>query len=170
MLDELLLDEVRAGNGWWGNKQAFQAGYKSFNLFKVKNLNVQTEFNLVRPYTYQHRSNAQNYTHYNQPLAHPFGANFAESVSFINYRWRNIFAELKVQYAKLGRDTTNSNLGNDIFKNYESRTQEYNNRMFQGIESTLNSVDLRLNYLINPKTNFNLELGVSSRQFQNRFQ
>jgi hypothetical protein len=29
MLDELLLDEVRAGKGWWGNKQAFQLGYKS---------------------------------------------------------------------------------------------------------------------------------------------
>lgn len=169
MLDEFLLDEVRAGNGWWGNKQAFQLGYKSFNLFKIKNLNIQTEFNLVRPYTYQHRSNSQNYTHHNQPLAHPLGSNFAESVSFINYRWRNIFIEVKVQYAKLGRDSVNTNLGNDVFKNYESRSKEYGNRMFQGIESTLNSIDLRLNYLINPKTNFNLELGVSSRQFQNSF-
>ncbi|TAH43422.1 MAG: hypothetical protein EYC69_02610 [Bacteroidetes bacterium] len=167
MLDELLLDEVRAGNGWWGNKQAFQLGVKTFDLFRIKNLNLQTEFNFVRPYTYQHRTNSQNYTHYNQPLAHPLGANFAESVSFINYRWRNIFLELKVQYAKLGRDTANSNLGNDIFKSYETRSQEYNNRMFQGLESTLNSVDLRLNYLVNPKTNFNIELGVASRQFQN---
>lgn len=167
MLDEFLLDEVRAGKGWWGNKQAFQVGIKSYDLFRVKNLNIQTEFNLVRPYTYQHRSDAQNYTHYNQPLAHPLGANFAESVSFINYRWRNIFVELKVQYAKLGRDTANINLGNDIFRNYESRAQEYGNRMFQGLESTLNSVDFRLDYLVNPKTNFNIELGLASRQFQN---
>ncbi len=167
MLDEFLLKEVRAGNGWWGNKQAFQLGVKTFDLLKVKNLNFQTEFNLVRPYTYQHRTNSQNYTHFNQPLAHPLGANFAESVSFINYRWRNIFIELKVQYAKMGKDTANSNLGNDIFKSYETRSQEYNNRMFQGLESTLNSVELRLNYLVNPKTNFNVELGIASRQFQN---
>jgi len=167
MLDELLLDEVRAGKGWWGNKQAFQAGIKSFSLFGIKNLNIQTEFNFVRPYTYQHRSNAQNYTHYNQPLAHPLGANFMESVSFINYRWRNFFVELKVQYAKTGRDTANVNLGNDVFKSYETRTQEYDNRMFQGLESTLSSVDVRVNYLVNPKTNCNLELGITSRKFSN---
>ncbi len=167
MLDEFLLDEVRAGDGWWGNKQAFQLGYKSFNLFAIKNLNIQTEFNFARPYTYQHRSDAQNYTHYNQPLAHPLGANFTESVSFINYRWRNIFAELKVQVARMGKDTAGVNLGNDIFKNYETRAQEYDNRMYQGLESTVNTIDFRINYLVNPKTNCNIEFGIASRQFSN---
>ena len=80
MLDEFLLAEVRAGNGWWANKQAFQLGYKSSNLF-VKQLNLQTEFNFVRPFTYSHRSNSQNYSNANQPLAHPLGSDFVESVS-----------------------------------------------------------------------------------------
>ena len=167
MLDELLLDEVRAGKGWWGNKQAFQLGYKSWNLFGVKQLNMQTEFNFVRPFTYAHRSNSQNYSNSNQPLAHPLGSDFVESVSFINYRWKNIFAEIKVQYAKMGRDTGTVNLGNDIFKAYDTRLSEYGNRMFQGLSSTLNSVEFRLNYLVNPKTNFNIELGASSRTFKN---
>jgi len=167
MLDELLLDEVRAGKGWWGNKQAFQLGYKSWNLFGVKQLNIQTEFNFVRPFTYAHRSNSQNYSNSNQPLAHPLGSDFVESVSFINYRWKNIFAEIKVQYAKMGRDTGTVNLGNDIFKAYDTRSSEYGNRMFQGLSSTLNSVEFRLNYLVNPKTNFNIELGASSRTFKN---
>lgn len=169
MLDEFLLAEVRAGKGWWGNKQAFQLGYKSWNLFGVKQFNLQTEFNFVRPFTYAHRSNAQDYTNSNQPLAHPLGSNFIESVSFINYRWKNIFAELKVQYAKMGRDTGNVNLGNDIFKSYDTRslTREYGNRMFQGLSGTLNSIEFRLNYLVNPKTNFNIELGAGTRSLKN---
>lgn len=173
MMDELLLDEVRSGKGWWGNKQAFQIGFKSSNLFKVKNLNVQTEFNLVRPYTFQHRTSAQNYTHYNQSLTHPLGANFTESVSFINYRYRNLFAELKVQIATMGKDTGNVNLGNNIFESYETRDMrdgEYGHYMFDGLKSDLKTIDMRINYLINPKTNFVVEAGVILRNFENTLQ
>ena len=144
-----------------------QFGLKSYNLFKVSNLNFQTEFNFVRPFTYQHRSNVQDYTHYNQPLAHPLGADFIESISFVNYRWKNFFAEVKIQVATLGRDTGNVNLGNDIFKNYDTRISDYNHRMFDGLKSKLNSAEIRLEYLVNPKTNFNIELGVGMRQFKN---
>lgn len=167
MLDEFIISEVRAGNGWWGNKQGIQAGFKSANVFGVKSLNFQTEYNFVRPYTYQHRSEAQNYTHHNQALAHPLGANFVESVTFLNYRWRNFFGEVRIQFAKMGRDTAGLNLGNDIFKNYETRTSEYGHYMFDGLESKLNSAEFRLCYLVNPKTNFNIELGTSIRKFSN---
>ncbi len=78
MLDEFKLNEVKAGNGWWANKQAFQIGYKTFDLFKVRGFNFLTEFNYVRPYTYQHKSTLTAYSHNNTPLAHPLGANFYE--------------------------------------------------------------------------------------------
>jgi hypothetical protein len=52
MLDEFILAEVKAGNGWWGNKQGLQGGFKSTDLFGMKSLNFQTEINYVRPYTY----------------------------------------------------------------------------------------------------------------------
>ena len=165
MLDEFLLSEVRAGNGWWGNKQGLQLGYKSSDIFSVKSLNFQTEFNFVRPFTYQHRSNGQNYTHHNQALAHPLGADFIESVTFINYRWKNLFAEIKFQYAKMAQNIGDLNLGNDIFESYETRTFEYKNYMFNGRESKLNSFDFRIAYMVNPKTNFNIEIGTVLRKF-----
>ena len=165
MLDEFLLSEVRAGNGWWGNKQGLQLGYKSSDIFSVKSLNFQTEFNFVRPFTYQHRSNGQNYTHHNQALAHPLGADFIESVTFINYRWKNLFAEIKFQYAKMAQNIGALNLGNDIFESYETRTFEYKNYMFNGRESKLNSFDFRIAYMVNPKTNFNIEIGTVLRKF-----
>ena len=165
MLDEFLLSEVRSGKGWWGNKQGLQLGFKSSDIFATKSLNFQTEFNFVRPFTYQHRSNGQNYTHHNQALAHPLGADFIESVTFLNYRWKNFFAEIKFQYAKMGQNIGSLNLGNDIFQSYETRAFEYGNYMFNGLESKLNSFDFRIDYLVNPKTNFNIEIGTVLRKF-----
>jgi hypothetical protein len=167
MLDEFLLDEVRAGDGWWANKQGVQGGIKSADLFGIKSLNFQTEYNFVRPFTYQHRSDAQNYTHHNQAIAHPLGANFTESVTFLNYRWKNLFAEVKYQYAKMGSDTAGLNLGNDIFESYDTRASEYGNYIYNGLPGKLNSIDIRVNYLVNPKTNLNVELGTILRKFHN---
>jgi hypothetical protein len=169
MLDEFIIDEVRSGRGWWGNKQGIQFGYKSANIFTVKSLNFQTEVNFVRPYTYQHRSESQNYTHHNQALAHPLGANFIESVSFINYRWKNFFAEIKLQYVKNAQDTGGINYGNDIFKNYIDHGDEHGHFMFDGLQGKINTIDFRINYLVNPKTNFNIEIGTTMRKFSNAF-
>ena len=169
MLDEFILNEVRAGNGWWGNKQGLQFGFKSSDIFAIKSLNFQTEYNFVRPFTYQHRSNEQNYTHHNQALAHPLGANFIESVTFLNYRWRNFFGEIKFQYAKMGQDTAGLNLGNDIFKSYLNHGAEYGHYMFDGLKGKLNSFEIRIDYLVNPKTNFNIEIGTVMRKFSNAY-
>ena len=170
MLDEFLLNEVKSGNGWWGNKQGIQFGFKSATIFGVKNLNIQSEVNVVRPYTYSHRTSEQSYSHYNQALAHPLGSNFVESISFINYRYKNWFGEMKVQYAQMGRDTGGFNLGNNIFQSYDTRNSEYGHYFFDGLKSTLTTIDLRLNYLINPKTNLVIEAGMTMRNFKNSIQ
>ena len=167
MLDEFLLHEVLDGSGFWANKQAGQLGYKSFDLFGTKNLNVQAEFNLVRPYTYQHRTSGQNYAHFNQALAHPMGANFYESVTFVNYRWKNFFVEAKYIYSQRGLDYPASNVGSDIFQSYETHPYDYGNYLLQGIVTTTTYKDLRISYLVNPKTNFTVEAGVSDRNSKN---
>jgi hypothetical protein len=175
MLDEFIIDEVKSGKGWWGNKQGIQFGFKSANLFAIKSMNFQSEINVVRPYTYQHRSEQQNYTHHNQALAHPLGANFLESVTMLNYRWRNFFGEIKYQYAKTAQDTgvdalgNPNNFGNDIFKSYIQHGPEYGHYLFDGLGGKLTSIDLRINYLVNPKTNFNIEIGTVMRKFSNAF-
>lgn len=165
MLDEFLLDEVRAGKGWWGNKQALQAGVKSMDVAGVQGLNAQTEFNLARPFTYQHRSSAQNYTHYNQPLAHPLGADFYESITFLNYRYHRFFAEMKFQYAVTGKDTGGVNLGNDIFESYDTRPTDYGYYLVTGYSNRLQTFGFRMNYLFNPKTNLVVEAGYERRRF-----
>ena len=84
---QYMLDDVysKGIGGEVSNKNGYQLGLKYFNLFTVRNLHLQLEYNSVRPYSYASNNPEQSYTHYNQPLAHPLGANFNEAIGFINY-------------------------------------------------------------------------------------
>ena len=164
ILDEFKLKEVTSGNGWWANKQGFQLGFKTFDPFKIKNLYFQSEFNWVRPYTYTQREPIKNYGHYNQPIAHPYGANFWESVSFIKYNWKRIFINYQFLYSIYGDDPPGMNYGKDIYLSYNTRVQEYDNHIGQGIETTLIYNDINISYLINPAYNLNFCIGYTNRQ------
>lgn len=163
LLDEFLLKEVMAKNGWWANKYGIQAGFKSFDVFKIKRLNLQAEFNYVRPYTYSHGSVQQNYGHFNQPLAHPLGANFTELIGFINYRVKRLFIEAKCMYAVYGDDTGTNNYGKNIFISYTNRDSDYGNYTGQGLSTDLITVSLRGAYILDTRMNLKIELGFADR-------
>lgn len=163
LLDEFLLKEIKAQDGWWANKYAFQGGLKSFDLFRLKNLNFQTEVNYARPYTYSHGSVQQNYGHMNQPLAHPLGANFIESATFLNYRYKRLFFEAKCVYALYGADSAGTDYGKNIFISYNEREKEYGNTTTQGIKTSLITVSLKAAFMLDAKMNLKVELGVADR-------
>lgn len=163
ILDEFLLKQVLARNGWWANKQGFQLGFKSLDFFKVPHLVFQTELNYVRPYTYSHGSVQQNYGHFNQPLAHPLGANFVESVTFLTYHKNKWTYEFKGIAAVYGSDTAGFDSGKDIFKSYALHPKEYGNKTTQGLKTTLLIGDLRIAYLLIPTWHLKLEAGFSER-------
>jgi hypothetical protein len=116
LLDEFKLSEIKAGNGWWGNKYAIQAGVKYIDAFTIRNLDLQLEFNSVRPFTYSHNDSVANYTHYNQPLAHPLMANFNEFIAIARYqpapKW---LVQLKAMAYKQGLDSNSQSYGSNIF-------------------------------------------------------
>lgn len=116
LLDEFNLTELRRASGWWANKFALQAGAKYIDAFNIPNLDLQVEANRVRPFTYSHRDSVANYTHYNQPLAHPLGANFQEFIGIARYqpapRW---LLEAKGIVYTQGRDTGAVSFGSNIF-------------------------------------------------------
>ncbi|HMK24450.1 MAG TPA: hypothetical protein VK483_00370 [Chitinophagaceae bacterium] len=115
-LDEFLLSEITKNNGYWGNKWAIQAGAKYIDAFGLSNLDLQVELNVVRPYTYSHRDSVANYTHYNQPLAHPLGANFSEFIGIARYqpapKWLTV---AKLIWYQQGRDSNAISYGSNIF-------------------------------------------------------
>ncbi len=162
VLDEFKFDNIRARNGWWANKFGFQLGVKSYD-FIIPGLFVQTEFNWVRPFTYTHNTKLRNYGHYNQALAHPLGANFMESVTRVSYQKKRWYGEVELMYASQGRDTLGSNWGTNIFLNNTTREQDFGNELGQGVNSKTLFVDLKGGFIVNPRTNLRIELGLNLR-------
>jgi hypothetical protein len=126
MLDEFYLKEIRDGNGWWANKWGVQLGGKYIDALGVKNLDLQGEVNVVRPFSYSHTDSTANYTHYNQPMAHPLGANFLEATGIIRYQpTPKLQTSARLILWRQGIDTGNSNIGVNIFKVNTTRSGEY---------------------------------------------
>jgi hypothetical protein len=163
MLDDIATDFIKNS---LHDKQGFQAGAKYFDLFGAKNLHLQIEYNRVRPYTYASENSSQSYTHYNQPLADPLGANFKEAIAFLNYRIGDFFVEAKINYAITGKDSLGRNYGNTIFNSDNNALHGANstvNEMGQGVKTTLRIFDFHIGYLVSPSTNFNILVGISNR-------
>ncbi len=128
LFDEFKLDEITSGDGWWANKWAWQFGGKYIDAFGVKNLDLQAEINLVRPFTYAHNDTVANYTHYNQPLSHPLFSNVRELVGIIRYqpapKW---YLQARVNGWWGGSDPVGENYGNNIFLDTDTRARGYGN-------------------------------------------
>jgi len=116
LLDEFKLGEIRRNRGWIGNKFGFQLGAKYIDAFNIRNLDLQVEMNRIRPFTYSHNDSVANYTHYNQPLAHPLGANFQELLVQARYQPAPKWLLLaRGMYYLQGRDTGRTAFGGNIF-------------------------------------------------------
>jgi hypothetical protein len=137
LLDEFLLSEFRARNGWWANKWGTQLGAKWRDAGGVRGLCALAEFNLVRPFTYTHGSVLQNFGHYYQPLAHPLGTNFYEWVVRAYREWGKWYGEFHGVHAVYGRDPEGQNLGGDIYSSYANPSMQYGNTLAQGIQHRL---------------------------------
>lgn len=167
-LDDLDIGSAREGSGFYRTKVAWQIGYRSFDLFRVEHLDVQTEFNLARPYVYAHKTPEQNYAHYNQSLAHPLDANFWEWLIFVRYRKDRWYASFDFQWAKQGGDDPanpdNNHNGSNIFVSDfeivdnipESLDFAYGNEFLQGVRRDIASVRVGGGFILNPTLNMRL--------------
>lgn len=151
VIDEWKFYDLVRGTGWWGNKYAFQAGLKYYDAFGVSNLDLQLEYNSVRPYMYTHFNVSSNYSHYRQPLAHPLGANFTEWVGRL--RWQpmdRLFIDAIVTMVAQGVDSTGTNWGNNILLDYSTREREFGNVIGQGVSRELGLLRLNTSWMLRP--------------------
>ncbi len=147
-LDEFVFNEVFSENrGWWGNKVGVQLGGKYIDVLGVDHLDFQAEYNSVRPYTYSHIDGVASYSHYNQALAHPLGANFREWVFVAKYRpIPKLQIEARLINATVGEDIDSTNWGGNILLPNTDRQQDFNNEIAQGIGADINLFGLDLSY------------------------
>ena len=157
ILDEFKLSEVKTK--WWGNKYGFQMGAKYVDAFGITNLDLQGEWNHVRPFTYSHDDSVANYSNYNQPLAHPLGANFNELIGIIRYQpIPRLMVHAKAIYYKQGKDIGDINFGSNILlPNVPPyRTFDYGYEVGSGSLNKIGYASLLLSYEWKP--NFYVEV------------
>ena len=165
LLDEFILSSVKNTPTSWVNKFGIQAGFKYVDAFGIRNLDIQGEYNRVRPFTYSHNDTTANYTHYNQPLAHPLGANFQELVGRVHYqpapKWDILGT---VMMFKKGLDSLGKNFGGNIFKPYTSRVGPDDYPVGSGATATGFNGVLQVSYEIRP--NLFLDAALQNRIYK----
>jgi hypothetical protein len=164
LLDEFIAKEITKNNGYWANKYAYQIGVKYIDAFKIKNLDLQFESNRVRPFTYSHNDSIANYTHYNQFLAHPLGANFQEYIGILKYqpapKW---YVNARAIYYFQGLDSAGENFGGNPFELYTTRTSDFGYYVGGGNKAKCLNASVALSYEL--RENFFIEASLQYRKY-----
>ncbi|HEX2617724.1 MAG TPA: hypothetical protein VHL57_09295, partial [Flavobacteriales bacterium] len=173
MLDEFLLKNVKAGLGWYANKQGLQLGVVAHDAFRQKGLTLRGEFDYIRPFMYTHTDTRQNYTHHGQPLAHPYGSNCWEALGQGEWRTGNWLLSEVISYAYMGQDTgrtTRSSYGNNIFlpesarpPNPDFSTQNFGYFVGEPAHMTVLQSELRVGRVVEARSGLMLELAWTFR-------
>ncbi|TAE50621.1 MAG: hypothetical protein EAZ89_11725, partial [Bacteroidetes bacterium] len=133
LLDDFNFGFFRQDKGYWGNKTGWQAGIKYIDAFRIPTLDIQAEYNRVRPYTYQHFNTSSNYAHYGQYLGHAAGANLYSAHLILRYHplaALNVF--LSGTMLMKGLDQNGINYGGDIRIPQVDRPDDFGNSVGQG--------------------------------------
>jgi hypothetical protein len=164
LLDEFILKEITKDNGFWANKYAYQLGAKYVDAFTIKNLDLQIESNRIRPFTYSHYDSVTNYTHYNQMLAHPLGANLQEFIGVLKYqpvtKW---YINARAIYYYQGLDSAGQNFGANPFKLYTTREGNYGYFVGDGNKAKCLNAAFTLSYEL--KQNLFIDGGLLYRKY-----
>jgi hypothetical protein len=154
ILDEFLFKELFVSNqGWWANKYGAQLGVKYFNALNIDHLDVQLEYNKVRPFTYSYYDNQRNYTHGFQNLAHPLGSNFVEIMAKVRYQptWKLVF-DGRLMYASAGENkyakdgTLIENFGNIPLVPNDLKKRDYGYFTTEGVNAKTLLITLDASY------------------------
>ncbi len=180
MLDNVEFDKIGGKKGYIENKYGYQVGAKIYDAFFNKiekiSLYIQAEYNMVRPYAYTHVDWHQEYSHYNQELAHPLGAGFKETVIIANleaYKFYFLFkhnnALTSTDSFVLGEGGENYifNSGSDIFNLNTDNISDFGNEVGQGSETKIKNTFYTFGYIFNKTTNLQIYTTLQFRDFSN---
>ncbi len=162
-LNEFRSQDFFSSDGSFANKYGWQLGFRGADLFGIKRLNYLVETNTAKPYTYSARSAIENYSENSEPLAHPWGANFRELVTKVNYSYKRFDFSGEADFGRYGFNVDTLDYGKDIFNVYTSAARLYGNYTTQGLTTNLVYLEGKIGFLINPKYNLRIELGAIYR-------
>ncbi len=166
---QLLLDEfyfreiIAAKEGWWANKYGGQMGIKYPNALGIDHLDLQFEFNKIRPFTFTHGDSTNSFSHAGQPLAHPLGANFKEILLRARYQpLSKLVFDGRIMSATQGESSKTRNWGEDPIVPYTNRSGDYGYFTGEGVKAKILLVSLDISYQI--YHNMFLDVNVLARK------
>lgn len=165
VISEFKIQEMLHNTGWFGNKWAVQSGLKYIDVASVKNLDLQLECNIARPYMYTSFDRLNAYVNYNQNMAHPLGANFYEYIGIVRYQpFNRVNLKAFAMYALYGNDTNGTNFGKDIAKSYQDLypNNTHGHYISQGIKTGVLTADFVANVMI--RHNLFIEFQITYRK------
>ncbi len=176
LFDEFVLSKLKNDKNNYVNKFGYQIGAKYIDAFGIPNLDLQGEINRVRPFTYSARDSVSNYTHYNQPMAHPLGANLQEFIGIIKYQpIKKLYVYARVMYYYQGLDSAGFNFGSNPFRGYNDGKpgslvdtifvqRESGFKVGSGVKATCLNALLQVSYEL--KENLYIDLSLQQRTYK----
>jgi len=143
-------------------KYAYQVGMKIFDVLhsKMKNLQwyFQAEYNVASPRTYSHAYlKYQTWTHYNQELATPFGADFAEIFLTSNITYKNFLLNVSFNKITLNKHGTFSDV-------YMLDNFTY---LMMPDQEIISHKTITISYILNRRTDLQIYAGADIRTTDN---
>ena len=154
---QVLIDDLKSTN----KKYGLQAGTKFYDAFMgyipKSKLFLQAEYNLLSPNTGLNESKFLNYTHYNQPLAHPAGTGLSEKLLIAELNIWRVYFRASYSVITATPDMPILAATNMYFRYLPEQAQE----LALGL-TTYKSAEI--GFIINPAYNLSLALGTRKRE------
>jgi hypothetical protein len=126
--------------------EAYQAGIKIYDLFTIKNLHIQAEYNQAEANIYS--SIYPFYGNYQQFLGHPAGSGLKEYVARLHYNWSDFNLDINAAVFNFPRPVITNMQGiEQIIENNEST---YNYEKTKNVN--LQNTEIRFSYTVNRKS------------------
>ncbi|MCA1763434.1 MAG: capsule assembly Wzi family protein [Flavobacteriales bacterium] len=153
---QAMLDDINSENDKFG----YQVGGVYRNI--LNRIDLRAEYNTVSQTAYANEDPLQGYTHFNQPLAHPFGAGFEEIYLSVKYDHKRFLADFTAVWANFDASGRNPLTSPELAVSSTAGSLEYQ--------------DVKFAYVFNPRTNMQVYAGITNRnemrgsaEFQNQF-
>ncbi len=115
---EWFIDDLktsRLGSDFYGNKHAWLFGVRWADPLGLDDVDFVAEYARIRPYTYSHKFQSTNYTHYNTLLGHWSGPNSDDFFTGVNYRYsRRLSLSFFYEKRRHGQNSSSHNAGGDV--------------------------------------------------------
>lgn len=130
-------------------KYAHQLGYRTYNLFGLRDFMLQLEWNGASAGMYESPNRRLNFVHYNLPIAHPKGSNFQELLFRANYEFKRVYIDWLVDYY--------------ILRNYHHQQLLPVERSLVKYDANFLLQQLEIGYRFNRKMNFSVFMSMLYR-------